>query len=363
VIERPVRKDSTPPPARCWTRGLLGSLLPLLIVTPLGAQDAPLPPVTVGAGVQTSFVHDAPQSGSSTDDFVLNSVRLYVNGSAAPKIKFMFNTEYDGAGNHVTVLDAAARFEMSDQVNFWVGRMLPPSDRANLNGPYYAHHWAVFTDGVQDGYPFVATGRDNGALYWGQFGMVKVSAGAFDGPSATGSKDLIGAGRVQVDFWDKEAGYYLNGTYYGDKNILAIAGAGQVQNGNKAYNGDFLLERKVGGGGSFSVEAELAKYDRLGGYNARYGTDEGGYVLGSYLFPPVMGMPGNLELLGKFAKASFSNGITPIDRDYDQKTTEVDFNYVIKEFNARIMLFYLQKNFSAVQQNDKQIGLGFQVQM
>jgi hypothetical protein len=338
-------------------------LLPLLIVTPLGAQDAPLPPVTVGAGVQTSFVHDAPQSGSSTDDFVLNSVRLYVNGSAAPKIKFMFNTEYDGAGNHVTVLDAAARFEMSDQVNFWVGRMLPPSDRANLNGPYYAHHWAVFTDGVQDGYPFVATGRDNGALYWGQFGMVKVSAGAFDGPSATGSKDLIGAGRVQVDFWDKEAGYYLNGTYYGDKNILAIAGAGQVQNGNKAYNGDFLLERKVGGGGSFSVEAELAKYDRLGGYNARYGTDEGGYVLGSYLFPPAMGMTGKLELLGKFAKASFSNGITPIDRDYDQKTTEVDFNYVIKEFNARIMLFYLQKNFSAVQQNDKQIGLGFQVQM
>ena len=86
-------------------------------------------------------------------------------------------------------------------------------------------------------------------------------------------------------------------------------------------------------------------------------------MLGSYLFPPVMGMPGNLELLGKFAKASFSNGITPIDRDYDQKTTEVDFNYVIKEFNARIMLFYLQKNFSAVQQNDKQIGLGFQVQM
>jgi hypothetical protein len=363
VIERPVRKDPTPPPARRWTHALLGPLLPLLMVTPVGAQDAPLPPVTVGAGVQTSFVHDAPQTGSSTDDFVLNSVRLYVNGSAAPKIKFMFNTEYDGAGNHVTVLDAAAQFGLSDQVNFWVGRMLPPSDRANLYGPYYAHEWAVFTDGVQDGYPFLATGRDNGALYWGQFGMVKVSAGAFDGPSTTGKKDLLAAGRVQVDFWDKEAGYYLNGTYYGDKNILAVAGAGQVQNGNKAYNGDFLLERKVPGGGAFSVEAELAKYDYLGGYNARYGTDEGGYVLGSYLFPQVMGMTGKLELLGKFAKASFSNGITPVDRDYDQKTTEVNFNYVIKEFNARIMLFYLQKNFSAVQQNDKQIGLGFQVQM
>jgi hypothetical protein len=335
----------------------------LLAVMPLHAQDVPLPPVTVGAGVQTSFVHDAPTGASSSDGFALNSVRLYVNGSAAPKIKFMFNTEYDGGGNHMTVLDAVARFELSDQLNIWVGRMLPPSDRSNLYGPYYAHHWAVYTDGVQDGYPFVATGRDNGALYWGQFGILKVQAGAYDGPSATGKSNLIGAGRVQLDFWDPEPGYYLNGTFYGDKNILAVGAAGQVQDSNKAYNGDFLLEKKVGGGGAFSVEAELAKYDRLGGYSARYGTDQGGYVLASYLFPPAMGMTGRLELLGKFAKASFSNGITPLDRDYDQKTTEINFNYVIKQFNARVMLFYLQKNFSAVLPNDKQIGVGLQVQM
>ena len=112
--------------------------------------------------------------------------------------------------------------------------MLPPSDRANLYGPYYSNEWAVYTDGVQDGYPFVATGRDNGVLYWGQFDKVKVSAGAYDGPSATGNKTLIGAGRVQVDFWDPEGGYYLNGTYYGDKNLLAVGVAGQVQDSNKA---------------------------------------------------------------------------------------------------------------------------------
>ncbi len=144
----------------------------------------------------------------------------------------------------------------------------------------------MFTDGVQDGYPFIFQGRDNGAAYWGQFGKVKVSAGAFDGASATGDDTLIGAGRVQVDFWDPEPGYYLNGTFYGDKNILAIAAAGQVQGEDKtAYNVDFLLERKVGMGGAFSVEAEWAKYDRLGGYNGSYGTNDGGYVLGAYLFP------------------------------------------------------------------------------
>jgi hypothetical protein len=348
--------------ARRWTPALVASVV-LSGATPARGQDAPLPVVTVGAGVQTSFVHDWPEDADATDAFALNSVRLYVNGSPARKIKFMFNTEYDGASNHVTVLDAAAQFEISDRLNFWVGRMLPPSDRANLYGPYYAHHWATFTDGVQDGYPFISAGRDNGALYWGQFGKVKLQAGAYDGASLTGTSKLLGAGRVQVDFWDPEPGYYLNGTFYGQKNILAVAAAGQVQDGNKAYNGDFLLEKKIGGGGAFSVEAEVAKYDRLGGYDARYGTDQGGYVLGSYLFPPVAGLTGRLEILGKFAKASFRNGLTALDPDYDQKTTELNFNYVIKEFNARVMVFYLQKNFSAVQANDKQVGVGFQVQM
>jgi hypothetical protein len=361
TLNKLIRRDAATT-ARRWTPVLMACAL-LLAATSLLAQDAPLPPVTVGAGVQTSFLHDATEGASSTENFQLNSVRLYVNGSAASKIKFMFNTEYDGPGNHVAVLDAVARFEMSDQLNIWVGRMLPPSDRANLYGPYYAHHWAVYTDGVQDGYPFVATGRDNGALYWGQFGILKVQAGAYDGLSATGKSKLIGAGRVQLDFWDPEPGYYLNGTFYGDKNILAVGAAGQVQDSNKAYNADFLLEKKVGGGGAFSIEAEYAKYDRLGGYSSRYGTDEGGYALASYLFPPAMGMTGRLEILGKFAKAKFSNGITRLDRDFDQKTTELNFNYVIKQFNARVMLFYKDTRFSAVQTNNKQVGVGLQVQM
>jgi hypothetical protein len=335
----------------------------LLAAATAHAQDAALPPVTVGAGVQSSFVHDVPDGGTSTSDFLLNSVRLYVNGSATSTIKFMFNTEYDGVGNHVTVLDAVAQVGLSKKVNFWVGRMLPPSDRANLYGPYYAHHWAVYQDGVQDGYPFVATGRDNGALYFGQFGRMRVEAGAYDGTSATGDNDLIGAGRVQYDFWDPEPGHYMNGTFYGDKNILAVGVAAQTQSGKHATSGDFLLERKIAAGGAVSLEAELARYDKLGGYNARYGLDQGGYVLASYLFPPMTGMTGRFEVLGKFAKATFRRGLAPPDFDYDQKTTEFNFNYVIRQFNARAMFFYLQKNFSAVQANDKQVGVGFQVQM
>ena len=335
--------------------------IPLLAsVAPLSAQS--VPPVTVGAGAQASFVHDSPDGGTDTDRFLLNSVRLYVNGSPSKNVKLMFNTEYDTT-NRLTVLDAAAQFEMSSAANFWVGRFLPPSDRANLYGPYYSNEWAVYNDGVQDGYPFLATGRDNGALYWGQFGMLKVSAGAFDGPSTTGNKKVLAAGRVQLDFWDPEAGYYLNGTYYGDKNLLAVGGAVQAQDGNTAYNGDFLLEKKLVGGSVLTVESELARYDKLGGYNSRYGTDTGGYGLVSLLLPPGANMTGRIQLMGKFAQAKFTKGITALDADYTQKTTEINVNYVIKQFNARIMVFYLQKNFSAVQANDKQAGVGFQVQM
>jgi hypothetical protein len=337
--------------------------LSLVAVAPLRAQDATLPPISVGAGVQTSFVHDAPEDGDGTDKFALNSVRLYVSGSATKNIKFMFNTEYDGGSNHVGVLDAAAQFSFSDKFNVWVGRFLPPSDRANLYGPYYSHHWAVYSDGVQDGYPFVATGRDNGAMYWGQFGKVKVSGGAFDGDSATGDATLITAGRVQVDFWDAEPGYYLNGTFYGDKNILAIGAAGQVQGSDKkAFNVDFLLEKKVGKGGAYSVEAEYAKYDQLGGYDAHYGTDDGGYVLGSYLFPSLAG-PGRFEVLGKFAAARFRDGVSIVNADYKQKTTELNLNYVIKQFNARVMIFYKDTRFDAVKTNFKQVGVGLQVQI
>ena len=320
-------------------------------------------PVSVGAGVQTSFVHTSPDGGTSTDVFSLNSARLYVSGTAAPKIKFMFNTEYDGAGNHVDILDAAAQFEISPQFNLWAGRMLPPSDRANLYGPYYSHEWAVYSDGVQDGYPFIFQGRDNGVLYWGQFDKVKVSAGVFDGTSATGDKTVLSAGRVQVDFWDKEDGYYLNGTYYGKKNLLAIGVAGQVQGSDKsAWSADFLLEKKVGEG-AFSIESEYADYKKLGGYNGRYQRDQGGYGLASYLFPPAMGMTGNFEILGKYAYAEFSKGLTPVDVNYNQKTTELNFNYVIKDFNARISVFYKDTRFNAIQTNNWQFGVGLQLQI
>jgi hypothetical protein len=331
----------------------------LVATLPLAAQVA-VGPVTIGAGLRTSFVSDNPDRGTMTNQFQLNNIRLYVNGSVTDKIKVMFNTDYTSSDNALHVLDAVARFEYSPKVNIWAGRLLPPSDRANLAGPFYNNHWNVYNDGIQNGHPFVYQGRDNGVVWWGDFGKkLKVSAGAFDGKSATGKTDMIGAFRVQLDFWDKEDGYYLNSTYYGDKNLLSLGGATQVQSGNTATTIDFLMEKKLSSAGVITIEGEYANYNRLGGYDARFSKSQGGYGLASYIFPKAIG-PGKVQLLGKYAKADYTRGALP---SYNQKTGEINVNYLIKQFNARVMSFYRNVHYSRGTPNSYQVGVGLQLQI
>jgi hypothetical protein len=358
-------------PARFAVSAVLG------VTTLAGATavmaDSTLPPISVGAGMRTSFADEnVDGAAKSTDDFDLDSVRLYVSGSVTDNIKFTFNTEYTGDtggsdANKVEVLDAIARFEYSDGLNIWAGRFLPPSDRANLHGPYYANEWSVYIDGVQDGYANVAVGRDDGIAYWGQFfnDMLSVSGGAFSVPSTFGTGNIVWAERVMVDLWDPEKGYYLNGTYYGDKDILALGVAAQQLAEKNAYDVDFLMEKKLGDAGTVSVQGEYAKYE-FGGYTGNQ--SDGGFGLISYLFPQVIGV-GKIELLAKYAKTTydFDDGAGLYLGSVGQKTDVAEIGYVIKEFNARVSLFYNKVQFDA---NDisslksyRLFGVGLQLQM
>jgi hypothetical protein len=339
-----------------------------LLAMPLSralAGDVSLPPISIGAGVRTSFESTDPTVGKKSDDFNLDSIRLYVNGQVMDHISFMFNTEYEGSpptgNNAVQVLDAVAQFSWGDQLNVWAGRFLPPSDRANMYGPYYANQWAVYRDGVQDGYPSTAVGRDNGVMYWGQFGIIKVAAGLFDVPGTVGTSNVVSSARVMVDLWDKEAGYYLNGTYYGEKDLLAIGIAGQSEAGNKAYSADFLLEKKLPNAGVINVESEYAKYDRFGGYAGS--SSDGYYVLTSYLLPQVTGI-GKFQPLVKYAQAKYTFDTGPAAAD-TQRTVDVELNYIIKTFNARLSLYYLDIKYDhdVAGIDRKVVGLGLQLQM
>ena len=349
-----------------FIKAAAGLGLAALPFTPASAGD-----VSVGGGMRTSFsstdVDDGEGGSSSFSDFALNSARLYVSGKATDNIGFMLNTEYNSGDETIRVIDAAAQFSFSGGThNLWVGRFLPPSDRANLYGPYYASNWAVYQDGVQDGYPFETEGRDDGIMYWGQYDKVKFSIGAFDATNwTTGDSDVLLATRVQVDFWDKEDGYYLNGTYYGEKDLLAIGVAAQTADAGEAYTADFLLEKKLGNSGVVTIESEFSVYDGLGGYGTPVGgsdvyeKSDGFYVLGAYLFPGDTG-PGKFQLLGKYGQATYDFFGT----DLDQDTLELDVNYIIKTFNARVSLYYLDKSWDPEVGGDSStIGLGLQIQM
>src|ERR1044072_8172254 len=158
----------------------------------------------------------------------------------------MFNTE--GAGDPIPVLDAAAQFAISPELNVWAGRLLSPSDRANMAGPYYSlggGYWA----GVASRYGYnggIFRGRDDGVTVWGNLldGHLGYSVGAFEGHTpgigsltqnqakAAGVKasdDLMVAARLQYAFWDAEPGYYGTGNYLGAKDILAIGVAARAQ--------------------------------------------------------------------------------------------------------------------------------------
>ena len=359
-----MRSGNTLNPGRRASAVLLAACF--LILAPASrAQLATLGPVTIGAGLRTDFTATEPNGGKNTDQFALDDLRLYVNGTVTENIKFMFNTDYNSITNTMQVLDGVGEFSFGPHVNIWAGRFLPPSDRANLNGPFYAHEWKEYTDGIQDGYPSVFQGRDNGVVWWGDFAKkIKVSVGGFDGGTVTGKKQVIGAARVQIDFWDPEEGYYLNSTYYGDKNLLAIGLAAQLQDGNTGSTGDFLLEKKVLNGGAFTIEAEVSDYNRLGGYNAAYSKSQGEYGLVSFLFPkvvPIGKLNGKFEILGKYAKADFTHGVgVP---NYDQRTAEVNLNYVIKQFNARIQTFYEDFNYNRLKPDTWAAGIGLQLQI
>lgn len=371
-----MKRNAGASPDRHWKRLAMASLGlgPVLFATCAQASTITLPPISVSAATRASFTStDADAVEDDVNDFNVNSVRLQISGSVTEQIKMTFNTDYNSETDEVVVIDAIGRFEFSPKVNIWAGRFLPPSDRANLHGPYYGNAWGFAVDGIQDGYPFEQAGRDDGLMYWGDFDRVKVSVGVFDVPSTKGTgdvdgdgetdgKDLVYAGRIHVSLWGIEKGYYLNGTYYGDMDVLSFGVAAQSVDSDTSVTVDGLMEKKLGGGGVVSLEGEYATYEgKAGGYGSPVAFDEsdGFFALAAYLFPQQVGI-GKFQILGKYAANTYE--VTGDDIDRDQ--FEVDLNYVIKTFNARISLFYIDTEFDNLDGADfSQVGLGLQLQI
>ena len=329
--------------------------------------------VSVGFGMRSSFtsMEDAAPNGTSrSSDFNLDSARLFLGASLNKNIKGMLNTEWDG--NEIRVLDAAGQFAISPELNVWAGRLLSPSDRANMAGPYYSlggGYWA----GVASRYGYnggIFRGRDDGVVVWGDVlaGKLGYSFGAFEGHTfgigsltqsaakAAGVKatdQLMYAGRLQYDFWDAEPGYYGTGNYLGGKDILSLGVAGRYQKdgvlttgaiGNyKSYNVDFLMEKIIKGAGAVSVEAAYYKYDTDGVIKSEQGK---AYSAGAaYIFEQKMGW-GKLQPFARYQKFA-------ADTNIDTKQYDGGVNYIIDGYNAQVSAVYSKTKISTGSNLDK----------
>jgi len=115
------------------------ALLTALAAASASGADWSLGPKSLnyGVGIRVGGGY-SDQSPTETLGLQTLDVRPYISGQFAPWLKFTGNLDLNHADNdRIHVLDAIGQFEPNDLFNVWIGRFLPPSDRANLSGPYY----------------------------------------------------------------------------------------------------------------------------------------------------------------------------------------------------------------------------------
>lgn len=352
--------------------------------------------------------------GSAPTTYSTDNARLYLNGQVHKYLKFEVNTEcFSCNSTHVlySILDAIGKVEYNRYLNFWGGRMLVPTERGELSGPFYqATHDAFrtpFFPQDQSGHfgqgGAGRYGRDDGGTFFGNLepgfikGTLGYAGGIYRGASLSGpgSEGPSIAGRITYNFWnpEKNPGYYTSSTYFGKAgDILAVAvGSNYQHNGAGSTNvrsdflgavADVLMEKVLPHNlGVLTVNGEYkrfyAGYDKVaaandtstnpqfgGGCNTCVFAGQSWSVTGLHLLPTKIGI-GQFQPYGRY---------TSIQPDVSKDRTEVEagVNYIIDGFNGRISAFWRRGDISTNFANyapgangtvQNEFRLAFQIQM
>jgi hypothetical protein len=269
------------------------------------------------------------------------------------------------------ILDLIVKFELAPPVNVWFGRMLVPSDRSNLSGPWFMSPWnypgGYVPGAVPTGPRAGAFGRSDGVTLWGELdgGVVKYFAGVYD--LGAPAESPLFSGRLNLSLGNPEPGYYHSSTYYGTRDVAAIGlNAQYKKNGSLAlpptppdmtltppadytgFSADLLLERTRPGFGTIDLEAAL--YIFSGQYEP---VDYHYYALVSYLMPRPVGI-GRVQPMVRFQQAQPSSGGS------SWNIFDVQLGYAVEEHAARLAVGY-QHLAAAGFENDL-LFLGIQIQ-
>jgi len=339
---------------------------------------------SIGLGFRSSFAateDGAPNGQDSSSGVNFTNMRLYTAAKVHENVTLEFNTELGNTTSPldtdqaIRVLDAVAKFSFKG-FDLWAGRFLPPSDRSNLDGPFYLNNYDF---PIVQAYPSIFAGRDNGVAIMKEYagGKFKWSYGLFEGRSAgtanatnsDGSDNLLQAARVTLNLWDPEPGYYTTSSYYGAKDVLAVAfviqhepsgaGTATTRGDFTGWNVDALMEKKLQNGGVVNLEGAYYDYDLDDRTDADLTQGEGYLLLGSYLIPKQIGW-GKVQPYVRYQHFARANLTT--DRG-NRTRTEGGVNYIIDGQNAKIsVLYFSDRNGSnADPKNTFRIGLQFQL--
>lgn len=328
---------------------------------------------TLGLGVRAQYLsHDTTMPGNK-DAASASDLRIYMGAQFHKYVKSTLNLERLRDGNW-NVLDGVLQVERWKAFNIWGGRMLTPSDRSNLDGPYFLSTYAF---PIVSQYPGAWSGRDDGISVWGKLlkDRFRYVAGVYRGHnwvrggSNYGEHPLFAA-RMEYNFLDPEPSpaYYTASTYYGKADILAIGLAGQYETDGvgtaqdkgdyKAWNVDGLFEKRIGEGakyGVYTLEGAYYQYytggvkdiaagygQRSGDYGNVGGVNDGTAFLAStaYLIPYRLGW-GRLQPLVRYQQFCFRKDMYGPGHP---KTTQLDLggNYVMDGHNLRFTFDYVR---------------------
>ena len=363
---------------------LLGLALPSLLFAGAKIKVDDTRWFSIGLGFRSSFAvteDGAPNGTGSSSGVSFDNIRLYTAAKVHKNVSLEFNTERSIGTNgfdndhRIRVLDAVAKFSFKG-FDLWAGRFLPPSDRSNLDGPFYLNNYDF---PIVQAYPAIFAGRDNGVAIMKEYagGKFKWAYGLFEGRTNTTNGDtnpdqadnLLHAARVTYNFWDPEPGYYTTSSYYGAKDVLAVAfvyqheadGAGTSTTAGDftGWNVDVLMEKKLQNGGVVNLEGAYYDYDLDDKTDLSLTQGEGYLLLGSYLIPKQIGW-GKVQPYVRYQHFARDN-LT--GDNGNRRRAEGGFNYIIDGQNAKIsVLYFSDRNGSnADPKNTFRIGLQFQL--
>jgi hypothetical protein len=326
-----------------------------------------LPPIDVGAWSRVSGIFQGTDHSKINDWHMDNAlVELHAGGKIHKKVGVtldlasnmlsLFNPPGNGTGeggSYVAVEDAIISFDFADEFHVWAGHLLVPVDRANASGPFFMIPWnypGFFTqrpDGSGAAAPQEGPlGRNNGTVVWGDIsgGKLTYLAGVFDNANVASSP--LFTGRLRLALWDPEPGFWGNGSYFGDKDMLSIGVGGQFQKhgsasaaGDKAWadiNADILVEKKLGGGSFVTGEGAYYHYNVPDG-----GISDTFYVLAAYATPTV-GV-GNIQPMARYQweKVKGPGGTKPWNLD-------IGLSYLVKGPALRVLATYSHTDLTSI---------------